>query len=157
MDTQPLRALVASTAYVEALARLRRMVALSIDPAVPEGAWELDAKKIAAAGLEIADLEALLVSDRERFAWFVALKLKKYAGAVIDDDNPYGFDLDVPRLRYFLDVLLTHLVEYALLGRSPLELEEYLRGTSIPGAKKYGRELATIAERATTRLELALR
>lgn len=152
METQQLRDLVASPAYADALSRVRRMVSLSIDPAVPEAAWALDAKKIDSAGLSLETLTELLRSERDRFAWFVALKLKKYAGAVIDDDNPYALDLDLPGLRYYADVLVTHLVEYALLAGPAAVLEDYLRGTRIPGAKKYGRELATIAERADARL-----
>lgn len=157
MDTQPLRDLVASPVYLDVLDRLRGLVSLSLDRTVPEGAWLLDAKRIDAADVPFERLTELLGTDRERFAWFVALKLKKYAGAVIDDGNPYGLSLEgSPRLSYYGDVLLGHLIEYALLTDAPDELEDYLKGIRVPGAKKYGRELATIVERADARLVPAL-
>ncbi len=98
-------------------------------------------------------VEALCASLRGAPKWFndyVAAKLKKYEGDDTEEyppgelppaeERPKTLKIhDAPR-----DFLVIHLIEFAIMARSPGDLEAYIKRRRIPNARKYAKEIAQL-------------
>ena len=141
-----LRELMATREYQDAAERIQVSLRLRVRPAVPLALLDVESRRIAAAGYELASLQQAL-GDMPKLTQFVRAKLRKYLGAPTEQAYPEGEEPEegdedevLSTGDFAPNYLVGHLLEFTLLSQGG-DLLGFLTATRMPKAKKYAAEL----------------
>ncbi len=146
---------VTSAEYQALLNRIALATGIQVLETVSARMLELDAARLANAGLSVSDLESVTGKEPDQVIKFVVLKMQKYRIAPLlpasstSHANSGEIGETLATSPFLPNFLVIYLVEYIILRHNPERLESYLRLSRIPNAKRYGRELHMLFDAAS--------
>lgn len=108
-------------------------------------------KRLNNSALTIKELQDVMVTDRDKLIRYSISKFRSTHNVEEIEEYPIGESTDekptnIEISGYSRGFLLMNLIEYTLAKQGIQVLEEYLKKSRIPQAKKYAKDIMTFLE-----------
>jgi hypothetical protein len=145
--------IIESDLYKKGVQEICKAVNIKTYPKYSDTEIELDIDMLEIANVTIDDLLTLLTGDFNKLISFSVAKIVKFDGVEEVQEYPVGEEPDeddkddnIVHQGYSKGFLLAYAVEYFILKHKPETLDNYLKISRIPQAKKYAKELKALYE-----------
>lgn len=151
MNIFDMQEFVSSPLYHSICLAIAKTIPITIISDYSDTMANLDIQRIVNSNLSIKELQNTLINNKDEL---INYSINKYKMTYIDEeieDYPIGEEVEerptnIKYTGYSKGFLLMNLIEYSLMKRGNQELEEYLKKSRIPQAKKYAKEIKSFLE-----------